>query len=230
MVAEHMVKPSHVYKGMVEIPQLRNVGLETDVVGAYEMPKQFEEDEVESKRGVLTLKDLVDVENGHSCDVNLDAFAVFFNSNGEQRDEVSCTERDGYQAVESGDKDGTSEERKTQIKVSRESHGMAMDAVGSGEARDVTTAGPDVQNSESVVRVTESASAKDGVSEHLPEKGEQFIPSSRPDRNLETRRTRSSVFSNVETAHHVQQIWIRFEGKARPVKSGGGRPTSWKRD
>ena len=98
MEAEHIVETSRVGNGIVEIPQLRNVGEEIDVLGTYEMPKQFGEHETENKRGMLTSKP-VDVEIGHSCIVNLDASAVFLDSNGEQRDEVSCTERDGQTAL-----------------------------------------------------------------------------------------------------------------------------------
>ena len=114
--------------------------------------------------------------------------------------------------------------------MSRESRAMTMDAAGSGKPRGVTIAGPRAQNSEPEVKAPKLASVMDGVNEHLQRKGEQFIPSDRPDRNLETWRARSSMFSNVERAHHVKQVCIRFEGKTRLVDVRKGETDELERE
>ena len=49
--------------------------------------------------------------------------------------------KEGFWAVDSGDKYGTSEEQKTQIKVSRELHGEEMKGAGSGKSLDTTAVG-----------------------------------------------------------------------------------------
>ena len=119
-------------------------------------------------------------------------------------------------AVESGDKDGTSEELKTQINVSRESHAMAMDAVRSGEARDVTIAGPDVQNSDPVVRVLETANAKDGVSEHLPAS----------DRILETGRSCCRRGETDELEREIRGRW-GWRKNTEVYMTNEGRRIGW---
>ena len=103
MVAVRVVMAGHDNEATVEIPQLQKVGVVVDVLGAHEMRKQFDED---------------DVETGYTHGVNLDVSAVFFNSSGQQCAAVSCSEKQRFGAVHSGDKRGYhKEEHKPQIKV-----------------------------------------------------------------------------------------------------------------
>ena len=92
MVAVRVVMAGHDNEATVEIPQLQKVGVVVDVLGAHEMRKQFDED---------------DVETGYTHGVNLDVSAVFFNSSGQQCAAVSCSEKQRFGAVHSGDKEDT---------------------------------------------------------------------------------------------------------------------------
>ena len=128
------------------------------------------------------------------------------------------------------DQHSTLEKLKTRIEMSRESRAMTMDDAGSGRPRSATTASQRVQNSEPEVKAPKPASMKDGVNEHLQRKGEQFIQVTDRDRHLATRRARSSVFSNVERAHHVKQVCLRIEEKTRLVDVRNGETDDLERE
>ena len=117
-------------------------------------------------------------------------------------------------------KDGTSEEQKTQIKVSRGWHAEVMKAAGSGEALDTTAAGWNVQVADfgalDSSKHFKAAVADIGVSEHQTRKETWIIPGAEPRKcHTEIRRTRSSVSGNLEKSHRVDN---RFGSDSRASK------------
>ena len=210
--------------GHLRIPQLENVGF-------HLRRKQFGEDETAIKRGVWTLEYSVNDETGCGCDVNLDVSEVFHNNRGQQCDEVPYPEKESLGALDIGDKDGSSEQKKTQIKVSGGSHAEVMKGAGSGEALDTTAAGWNVQvdvlGAQDSSKYLKAAVADVGVSEHLTRKETWIIPGGEPEKcHTETRRTKSSVSGNLENSHRVdrrQQVRIRIEAKTKAIEVRRGK-------
>ena len=130
------------------------------------------------------------------------------------------------QFVEGGVETGEStlEELKTPIEVSRESHADVLGALGSGEALDTMAESLDlgVDAQVDLSRVSKSAVADVGISEHLGEREFGVIPGSGPGScHVETRRTRSRVPGSFEKNHReeqVRQFWLSFLCKTRPME------------
>ena len=177
------------------------------------------------------MKYSIDDETGHSCDVNLDVSAVFFNSSDQQRDVLPRPEKEGFS--------GRGQRRQRWYFGKAEDADQSVPRVacrgdeGCGKWK---SSGYNGNWFESAGRRFWYASVADiGVNEHLTKSPDEVVNQAGV---AQKPGERSSVSCRIERSHlenQAQQTWFRFEGKTRPTevrkrKDGGVRERGQRED